>query len=192
MAVSPGAKRRLAWSTGLRALLILLFGIYAVISPGQALATLVLVAAAVLLVSGVLGLWGLTFGGRRSANYWWDVVMAGLAIIVGILILISPLLAALLTVTFLVYLIAFEAIIHGVMEIVVVNREREQYARIWPQVLQGVLYVLFGIALLFWPLLSALVGILWLGILMIIFSIGLFGTAWRLYQQSKTADGAAA
>ena len=192
MAVSLDVKRRWAWITALRALLILLFGIYMLIWPAQALAALVVAGAAVLLVSGVLGLWGLTFGGRKSANYWLDVVMAGLAIIVGVLILISPLMATLLTVTFLIYLIAFEAIIHGVMEIFYVLRERDQYARIWPQVLQGILYILFGITLLFWPGLSALVGAAWLGILMIIFAIGLFGTAWRLYQESRTTTGATA
>lgn len=192
MAVSLGLKRRWAWATALRALLMLLFGIYMLIWPAQALAALVVVAAAVLLASGVLGLWGLTFGGRKSQNFWLDVVMAALAIIVGILILISPLMATVLTVWFLVYLIAFEAIIHGVMEIFYVTRERDQYARIWPQVLQGILYILFGIALLFFPGLSALVGAAWLGILMIIFAIGLFGTAWRLYQESKGNSTAAA
>ena len=52
--------------------------------------------------------------------------------------------------------------------------------------LSGVLYVLFGVALLFWPLFSALVFVMLAGILAIIFAFGLFGLAWRL---RKSAGG---
>ena len=69
MAVSGTVKKRLAWSTGLRALLMLLFGVYCVIWPGSALTTLVFAGAIVLLAAGVLGLWGLTFGGVKSPTY---------------------------------------------------------------------------------------------------------------------------
>jgi uncharacterized membrane protein HdeD (DUF308 family) len=48
---------------GLRGLIMLLAGLYAVIWPGTALLVLVMVGAAVLLVDGLLGLWALTFGG---------------------------------------------------------------------------------------------------------------------------------
>src|SRR5690606_13806040 len=100
-----------------------------------ALAVLILVGGALLLVDGVLGLWSLTFGGGKTGNFWFDVVHNALAIIVGVLILISPLIATLLTATFLIYLIAVQAIIVGVMEIVVIIRERALYARIWPVLL---------------------------------------------------------
>lgn len=186
MAVSERVKKRLAWVTGLRALLMLLFGIYCVIWPADALTTLVIVGAAVLLVAGVLGLWGLTFGGAKTPTWWWDVIRSGLAIIVGVLILISPLMGTLFTVTFLATLIGLEAIVFGVVEVYFVWREREAYQRIWPAVLQGVLFILFGLALIFWPLLGALVGVLWLGILMILFAIGLGMFAWRLYRGAKT------
>jgi len=182
MAVSGTVKRRVALSTGLRALLMLLFGIYCVIWPGSALSTLVVAGGVVLLVAGVLGLWGLTFGGVRSPTYWWDVIRSGLAIIVGLLILISPLMSTVLTATFLVTLIGLEAIVFGAVEIYFVWRERDVYGTIWPAVLQGVLYVLFGLALIFWPLFFSLVGITTLGILMILFAIGLGMFAWRLYK----------
>lgn len=184
MAVSGTVKKRLAWSTGLRALLMLLFGIYCVIWPGSALTTLVFAGAIVLLVAGVLGLWGLTFGGVKSPTYWWDVVRAGLAIVVGVLIIISPLMATILTTTFLVTLIGIEAIILGAVEIYFVWRERASYGPIWPAMLQGALYVLFGLALIFWPLFGALVGVTTLGFLMILFAVGLGTFAWRLYRSA--------
>ena len=187
MAISSDTKKRWAWITGLRGLSMLLAGIYQVIFPAQALLVLVTFGGILLLVDGVLGLWSLTFGGAKTGNYWFDVIRNVLAIITGALILISPLIATLLTTTFLIYLVAFQAIFVGAMEIWVIVREREQYARIWPVVLSGVLYILFGVALLFAPMLGALVMVVLGGVLAIIFAIALIAMAWRMYQSAKGA-----
>ncbi|HEV7718287.1 MAG TPA: DUF308 domain-containing protein, partial [Arsenicitalea sp.] len=82
--------------------------------------------------------------------------------------------------TFLIYLVAFQAIIVGVMEIIFVIRQRGVRSSIWPVLLSGVLYVVFGLLLLFFPLSSALALVQLGGVLMIIFAIGLFAMAWRL------------
>jgi uncharacterized membrane protein HdeD (DUF308 family) len=175
-------RRRMGLIMGLRALLMLLAGIYAVVWPGQALFVLIWAGAILLLIDGVLGLWALTFGGAKTGNFWFDVIRNVLAIITGFLILVSPILGALLTVWFFVYLFALQAILVGVMEIVIVLRERALYAKIWPVLLSGVLYVLLGIALLFAPLMSAIFFVVLGGVLMILFSIGLFALAWRMYR----------
>src|ERR1700761_4648711 len=133
---------------GLRGLLMLLAGLYAVIFPGQALFFLVTFGAALLLIDGLLGLWALTFGGAKTGNFWFDVIRNVLAIITGVLILLSPILGTLLTVWFFVYLVAIQAIIVGVMEIVIAIQARSVMGKIWPLVLAGVTYLLFGIALL--------------------------------------------
>lgn len=168
--------------TGLRGVLMLLAGIYAVLFPAAALLVLTTFAAALLVIDGVLGLWAITFGGGKAGNFWFDVVRNALSIIVGVLILISPLLGALITATFLIYLVAFQAIFVGVMEIVVVVRERQLYAKIWPVLLSGVLYVLFGALILFWPLEAAAALVMVGGVLMMVFAFGLMGLAWRLWQ----------
>lgn len=187
MAVSSDTRKRWAWITGLRGLLMLLAGIYAVIFPAQALTVLVIFGGALLLIDGILGLWSLTFGGAKTGNYWFDVIRNVLAIVTGVLVLLSPFVATLLTATFLVYLVAFQSIFVGVMEIWVITREREHYARIWPVLLSGVLSVLFGVALLFWPVLSATVFVVVAGVLAIIFAIGLFGLAWRMHKSAGEA-----
>jgi len=166
---------------GLRALIMLLGGLYAVIWPGTALLILVMVGAAVLLVDGLLGLWALTFGGAKTGNFWFDVIRNILAVVVGVLVLLSPVLSALLTVWFFVYLVAIQAIVVGVMEIMFAIRERKAYAHIWPILLSGILYVLFGIVLAFEPLMGALFFTIFAGVMMILFSIGLFTLAWRIY-----------
>jgi uncharacterized membrane protein HdeD (DUF308 family) len=83
---------------------------------------------------------------------------------------------------FFIYLLAFQAIVVGAMEIGIVLRERALYAKIWPVLLSGVLYVLFGVAMLFAPLMSALFLVTLAGVLMVLFSIGLFVMAWRIYR----------
>jgi uncharacterized membrane protein HdeD (DUF308 family) len=130
----------------------------------------------------VLGLWSLTFGGGKTGNFWFDVVRNVLAIICGVVILLFPLLSTLITVWFVVYLIAIQAIVVGVMEIVMAVRERAMMGKVWPILLSGILYVLFGIALVFAPLMSALFLVVFAGVMMILFSIGLFTLAWRLYR----------
>jgi uncharacterized membrane protein HdeD (DUF308 family) len=162
-------------------------GIYAVIFPVQALTVLVVVGGVLLVIDGVLGLWSLTFGGAKTGNFWFDIVRNVLGLILGILILLSPLLATLLTATFLIYLFAFQAIFVGAMEIWVIIRERESYAKIWPVLLSGALYIIFGIALLFAPLIGALVMVIFGGVLAILFGIGLLAMAWRLNKEAKGA-----
>ena len=185
MTVSAETKRRFALATALRGVLMLLAGLYAIIWPSEALTILVLAGGILLVIDGVLGLWSLTFGGGKSGNYWFDVVANALSLILGILILISPLLATILTVTFLATLVGIAALIVGIMQIVIITRERAHYARIWPVVLSGVSYILLGLVFLFFPLLSASIGIIFGGIMLVIFAFGLFGWAWRLYQRSK-------
>lgn len=188
MALAPDTRRRWALITGLRGLLMLLAGLYAVIWPAEALVVLVVLGGALLLVDGVLGLWSLTFGGAKTGNFWFDVVRNVLAILTGALILFSPLVATLLTTTILIYIIALQAIIVGVMEIVVVVRERAQYAKIWPVLLSGVIYVLFGLALLLAPVFGAILMVVLSGVLAVFFAVGLFAMAFRLYQSSKSTE----
>lgn len=189
MAVSANeVRKRWAWITGLRGALMILAGLYAVFAPGAALTVLVIAGGALILIDGVLGLWSLTFGGGKSGNYWFDVIRNVLSIVLGVLILLSPIMATLLTATFLVYLFAFQAIFVGVMEIVVILRERESYARIWPVLLSGALYVIFGIALLFAPMIGALTMVIFGGILAILFGIALIGFAMKLHKKSTTAS----
>lgn len=187
MAISSQTKKRFALATALRGVLMLLAGIYAIIWPLEALAVLVLFGGILLIIDGALGLWSLTFGGGKSGNYWFDVVANAASLILGVLILISPLLATIFTVTVMSTMVGIAAVFVGVMQIVVIVRERQSYARIWPVVLSGVSYVLLGLVFLLFPLLSASVGMVMGGVLLIFFSVGLFGWAWRLYQSSKVA-----
>lgn len=179
-------RKRMGLLMGLRALLMLLAGLYAVIWPTSALLVLVWAGAILLLVDGALGLWALTFG-QKTGNFWFDVIRNVAQVITGFLILISPILGALVTIWFFVYLLALQAVIVGVMEIMIVLRERALYAKIWPVLVSGILYVLFGVALLFSPLLGAVIMTVFGGVLMILFAIPLLALAWRMWQGAEKA-----
>jgi uncharacterized membrane protein HdeD (DUF308 family) len=143
---------------------------------------LVVLGGAIMLVDGALGLWSLTFGGAKTGNFWFDVVRNVLALICGVIILLFPLLSTLITVWFVVYLIAIQAIVVGVMEIWIAVRERALMGKVWPVLLSGILYVLFGIAVALAPVMSAIFLVVFAGVMMILFAAGLFVLAWRLYR----------
>ena len=187
MAISGETRRRSAVATAVRGALMLLAGLYAILAPAEALTVLVLAGGILLLVDGALGLWSLTFGGGKSGNYWFDVISNGLSLILGILILLSPFVATILTATFLASMVGIAALVVGVMQIVVITRERESYARIWPVVLSGISYILLGLVFLLFPLLSSTLMVVLGGVMLVVFACGLFGWAWRLYQRSKPA-----
>jgi uncharacterized membrane protein HdeD (DUF308 family) len=164
---------------------MLIAGIYAIIWPADALTVLVLAGGILLLIDGALGLWSLTFGGGKSGNYWFDVAANALSLLLGVLILLSPLLATIFTVTFLAAIVGVTALVVGVMQIVVITREREHYARIWPVVLSGISYILLGLAFLLLPLISVTIAVIFGGVMLVVFAFGLFGWAWRLYRRTK-------
>jgi uncharacterized membrane protein HdeD (DUF308 family) len=164
---------------------MLIAGVYAIIWPADALTVLVLAGGILLLIDGALGLWSLTFGGGKSGNYWFDVAANALSLLLGVLILLSPLLATVFTVTFLAAIVGVTALVVGVMQIVVITREREHYARIWPVVLSGISYILLGLAFLLLPLISVTIAVIFGGVMLVVFAFGLFGWAWRLYQRTK-------
>ncbi|SFV30047.1 Uncharacterized membrane protein HdeD, DUF308 family [Devosia crocina] len=185
MAISQTTKRRFAFATALRGVLMLIAGIYAILFPADALTVLILFGGVLLIIDGALGLWSLTFGGGKSGNYWFDIIGNALSLLLGVLFFIQPLIATIFTATFLGTVVGLAALFVGVMQIVVVVRERESYARIWPVVLSGIAYVLLGLVFLLFPLLTATVGMILGGFLLVMFSLGLFGWAWRLYQSSR-------
>jgi len=167
--------------TALRGVLLLIVGLTALILPGPTLVWLVWLGGAMMLVDGLLGLWSLTFGHAKTGNFWFDVARNVLSAIVGVLLLVSWI-AGLAFITFMIYIAAIQAIIVGIMELVMVYRARQMFSEVWPVALAGVIYLIFGIMLLFYPIESAVTLVIIGGAFAIVFAIGLFGLAWRLHK----------
>lgn len=175
------------WLLALRGGLAILFGVLALFFPGIALTTLVFLFGAYALVDGGVSLYAAVRSRSRNRR-WWVLLLEGVAgIVAGILTFIWPGITALV----LLYLIAFWAMVTGVLEIAAAFELRQEINNEWLLGLSGVLSILFGILLVIAPGSGAL-AVTWLiGIYAIMFGIVLISLSWRLrnYDDSQVYAG---
>lgn len=145
------------WTFVLRGMLAVAFGVLAFFAPGLGIAVLVGLFAAWVLVDGATALWA-GVRSRRKDRSWWLEAVEGLAgIVVGVLAVAFPALAA----EVLVLLIAAWAIVTGALEIATAIRLHDRITgELWLG-LAGAASVLFGIVLVLFPRAGAL-GLVWL------------------------------
>jgi len=169
------------WVIGLRGLAALLFGVLAFVWPGMTLAVLVLLFGAYALVDGVLTLIAAFRGGVQHRIVM--LVEGVVSVLAGLAAFVWPGLTALV----LLYIIAFWAIVTGVLEIVAAIRVRRAISNELGLVIGGVLSVVFGVVLLIAPGAGALAVIFLIGAYAVVFGIALLGLAWRLREHHQTA-----
>ena len=173
------------WVLGLRGLAAILFGVLAFVWPGMTLAVLVLLFGAYALVDGVLTLIAAFRGGVQHRIVM--LVEGVVSVLAGLAAFVWPGLTALV----LLYIIAFWAIVTGVLEIVAAIRVRRAISNELGLVIGGVLSVVFGVVLLIAPGAGALAVIFLIGAYAVVFGIALLGLAWRLREHHQTAIGGA-
>ncbi len=173
------------WVIGLRGLAAILFGVLAFVWPGMTLAVLVLLFGAYALVDGVLSLVAAFRGGVQHRIVM--LVEGVVSVLAGLAAFVWPGLTALV----LLYIIAFWAIVTGVLEIVAAIRVRRAISNELGLVIGGVLSVVFGVVLLIAPGAGALAVIFLIGAYAVVFGIALLGLAWRLREHHQTAIGGA-
>ncbi len=171
------------WVIGLRGLAAILFGVLAFVWPGMTLAVLVLLFGAYALVDGVLTLLAAFRGGVQHRIVM--LVEGVVSVLAGLAAFVWPGLTALV----LLYIIAFWAIVTGVLEIVAAIRVRRAISNELGLVIGGVLSVVFGVVLLIAPGAGALAVIFLIGAYAVVFGIALLGLAWRLREHHQTAIG---
>jgi uncharacterized membrane protein HdeD (DUF308 family) len=183
MTNSKSPRRDAAWAIALRGLIMFATGLVALLFPETALQLVVGVGGTLLLIDGVIGLWTRISGRVTTGNVWFDYIRNILAIISGVLIIISPSVATTLTVTVLIYLVGIQAIVVGVMEALAIIREWKQLPDPAALLLISIIYVLFGIVLIASPIVTANAAVAAGGLLAVVFSLALFSVAWRLFRQ---------
>jgi uncharacterized membrane protein HdeD (DUF308 family) len=174
------------WALALRGILGIVFGLAAIIWPHIALTTFILIFGAYALLDGVVNLAG---AWRRAQHHrpWGAHIFEGvIGVVIGLLAFIWPAMAAVTLVT----LIAFWAIVTGILEIVAAVRLRKQITGEWLLALAGVASLLFGIAILAAPLLGALIIATWFGAYAILFGILTTALAFRLRSWTEPASPA--
>lgn len=166
------------WLVALRGVIAILFGVIAFVAPGAFVLSLVLFFAAYMLADGIIAIVGAVRAAQRHER-WGFLLLEGLVdIVVGVAAVLVPAAA----VWAFVLLLAAWALVTGGLMIAAAFRLHLHYGRWW-LVLGGVVSILFGLALLINPGMSALVLTWWIGSYTFAFGILLLILAFKLRAQ---------
>lgn len=145
------------WMLALRGAAALVFGVLALIWPGITLLWLVALFCAYMLIAGVASV-SAAVKNRRSGRGWWLVLLLGIVSIAAAFVaILNPGLTALL----LVVLMGANALVTGIVDIVMAVRLRKVIRREWLLAAAGIVSVIFGALVLVYPGVGAL-ALVWL------------------------------
>ena len=173
------------WALVLRGVLAVLFGILVIVQPGIALASLVLLVGAYMFVDGIFAIAG-SLTHREQYQHWWLTLIEGIiGVIAGIIAFVYPGLTAL---TILI-VIGVWAVLTGIFEIIAAIRLREVVQDEWLLALSGVLSILFGLFVLFFPGTGALAILGIIAAYAIIFGVLMIILGFRLRSWNPASGG---
>lgn len=179
-----GVLSSLWWLPLIRGILLFILGGYALFRPGMTIGALAQVIGIFVIVDGILSIVAGIMGEIPSRG--WVIVRGVLETLVGAFVFANPLIVAGLTATFLVYTLAFAAILSGVLEIVAAIQDRKQIEGEGWLILGGACTVIFGIVVLSTPLAFGLFMVRILGASAIVSGVSLIIFAFRLRKLGNT------
>jgi uncharacterized membrane protein HdeD (DUF308 family) len=175
------------WAVALRGVFAILFGVIALARPGLTLSVFVLLFGVFAIADGIFAL--VAVFSRGSGKPWWALVLKGIvSLAAGAVTFLLPGITALA----LLWVIAFWAIVVGVMEIMVAIRLRKEIKGEMFLALSGALSALFGILLIARPGAGALALTWMIGGYAIGFGLLLIALSFRLKGLRGTLKAAAA
>ena len=182
-AVRPGqnalnAIRGLWWIPLIRGVMLIAVGGYALLLPGVTMTAYATILGVFVLIDGVLALLAGLMGWVESR--WWMLVRGVLGVLIGLFVLGHPVLIGVVAVLSLVIVLAVQAILGGVLEIIAAVRERKEIEGEWWFILSGLLSIVFGGVLLSQPLLASALLVQILGVVAIVLGVVLIVGAFRL------------
>lgn len=151
------------------------FGAIALLVPGLALATLVMIFAAYLLLDGIFALVSSARAARVHAAWGWLALEGVVTILAGGFALMMP--GA--TVVALMLLLAIWACLSGVLLVIAALTSHGAPGRGW-MALAGVVSVVWGALLFGWPGSGAIALVLWLGAYALVFGVVMLVTGVRM------------
>lgn len=174
------------WALVLRGIVALLFGILALGWPVKTLAVLIFLFGIYAILNGIFAVVFALRNRRNIALPWELLLVEGIvSILAGIVAFRQP-----TTVAYaFLYLVAAWAIITGVMEIVATFARSGEMGRDWWLALAGLISIIFGLLLAFQPL-AGLLTIVWIiGIYAIIFGILFFARYFQIRTLAHSIQG---
>lgn len=136
------------WLLALRGAVAVAFGVLAIAWPAITLLTLATLFAAFALLAGAVWTFG-AIHNRTSDPRWWVMLLLGMfSIGAGALAALDPALTTLA----LVLIMGVNALVSGILDIVVAVRVRKHIKGEWMLVLSGVVAIVFGLIVLLFPM----------------------------------------
>jgi uncharacterized membrane protein HdeD (DUF308 family) len=145
------------WMLALQGVLALTFGILAILWPGATLLVLVAFFAAWMFLGGGSSVYA-AIKHRNTDKGWWLVLLLGLvSVAAGVIAVLNPD----ITILVLVLVMGANALVTGILEIVMAIRLRKSIQREWLLAFAGAVSVIFGILVFLFPAAGAL-AMVWL------------------------------
>ena len=183
------------WVLGLRGVLALAFGALALTMPGPTVLSLVALFVVYALLSGIVYLAGVVRNRRHATGVhsvdWWVLLLLGLAsVAAGLIAAAQPLLAALV----LVVVIGVNALVTGVLDIILAVRlrHRTRGGCDWLLLANGLAAIVFGTILVALPGVGALALVWLIGVYALVAGVLYLALALRAYERAPRAQGSEA
>ncbi|MDQ1921738.1 HdeD family acid-resistance protein [Massilia pseudoviolaceinigra] len=136
------------WLLAARGAIAIVFGVLAIAWPAVTLLTLAALFAAFALLGGAVWMFG-AVRNRRNDSHWWMLMVFGLvSLAVGVLATFNPA----ITLLTLILLMGANALVSGVLDIVIAICVRKFIRGEWLLLLSGVASIVFGLIALLFPL----------------------------------------
>jgi uncharacterized membrane protein HdeD (DUF308 family) len=174
------------WLLALRGAIAVLFGLAAVLWPAMTLITLAALFSAFTLLAGALWMFG-AISHRALDRRWWVLLLLGaFSVGAGTLAALDPQ----LTIVALVLLMGANALVTGVLDIVIALRQHQQLRGEWLLVLSGIISVIFGLIVLMFPAGAGALALAWLtGAYAMLTGFLLLALAWQARHWSRSNGG---
>ena len=175
------------WLVLLRGIFLVALGIVFLTRPVVPLTMAILVMGAYWFVDGLLVLSN-SIRDRHTIKHWgFNAFVGVVSILAGLVVFSRPVASALLTTTFVVYFLAFAAMVSGMTSLSTGIRMRKEIDNEWYLIIGGGVSILFGLMLIASPMYSILFLVKSLGIIALIVGVVLVVYAMRIRSAVKQA-----
>lgn len=176
------------WLYLMQGVLSLVLGILALVWPGHALAVLIILFGLFALLNGVVAIFAAIGAAGTHQSWGWQLAVGVLGVLAGLAILRWPAVTALIV----LYIVGIWAIIAGIIGIVGAVADRAEIPHAWLVALAGIVSVLFGIAMLAWPAVGLLTLVYLVGIYAIVYGLIECAIAFRVRTLPQRVAGPSA